>query len=457
MSIGSEFQAKNFLVLGAGVTGRALFDFLARHGFKVTLIDERDERANGEIPQGVEVQNTIAIVSPGWRIDHPIVQELRTLGIEILSEIDFAWKVKMTLAPNQKWIALTGTNGKTTTIQMVESIFKASGVKGIACGNVGRTVIESLEEDFDVLAIELSSFQLAWSDLPRFEAVAILNIAEDHIDWHGSFDAYAEAKLKLFHLSKVALVNLSDATLARSIEKLKAISPTVRVIAFHLDTPGPGELGLVEEILVDRAFVPDPSQALELSLTTELPSDAPHNLLNSLAAAGLTRVLSIDPGEIAQGLRSFSLDHHRLEVILDQDGIRWVDDSKATNPHAALSALFSFDRIIWIAGGLAKGASMDDLARATYQRIEAAILIGTDAPEIKRALLRYKPELKILEADPGLRGRELMRQVVTFARSLASRGNTVLLAPACASMDQFSSYAERGEEFSQAVGELVKS
>jgi UDP-N-acetylmuramoylalanine--D-glutamate ligase len=146
-----------------------------------------------------------------------------------------------------------------------------------------------------------------------------------------------------------------------------------------------------------------------------------------------------------------------LELILDQDGIKWIDDSKATNPHAALSAIFSFDRIIWIAGGLAKGASMTELARATHHRIDAAILIGTDAGLIKNALLQQKPQLKIVETDPGLRGYDLMRHVVTVAKSLASRGNTVLLAPACASMDQFSSYAERGEAFRKAVRELVAS
>lgn len=457
MSIGSEFEGKNFLVIGAGVTGKALFDFLVRHGITVELIDEREDDAIHEIPPGIDPQKTIAVVSPGWRLDHPMIQELRSRGIQLLSEIDFAWRVKTVLAPSQKWIALTATNGKTTTVQMVESIFKASAINGVACGNVGRTVIESLEDGFEVLAIELSSFQLAWSELPHFEAVAILNIAEDHIDWHGSFDSYAEAKMKLFHLSKIALVNLSDATISRSIERVKASSPQVKVVGFHLDTPGPGELGLVEEILVDRAFAPDSSQAFELALRTELPSDAPHNLLNSLAAAGLARALGIEPGEIAKGLTSFALDHHRMELILEENGIKWIDDSKATNPHAALSALFSFERVIWIAGGLAKGASMDELARSTHHRIEVAILIGTDAPLIKRALLGQKPELKIVETDPNLRGRELMRHVVTFAKSVASRGNTVLLAPACASMDQFSSYAERGEEFSRAVRELVKS
>lgn len=457
MNLGSEFEGKNFLVIGAGVTGQALQEFLTRHGYPVEIIDERDSKAKRSIPKEIDRKKTIAIVSPGWRLDHPLIQELRSLDVRLISEIDFAWKVKSVLAPDQKWIALTGTNGKTTTIQMVQSIFRAGGVNGVACGNVGRTVIECVEHGFEVLAIELSSFQLAWSDLPRFEAIAILNIAEDHIDWHGNFEQYAEAKMKLFRLSKLALVNVSDATLAQSFPKLKKGAQEVAAIAFHLDTPSAGELGLVEDILVDRAFAPDSSQAFELAVTSELPSSAPHNLLNALAAGGLARAIGLEASVIAQGLQSFALDHHRLELILDQDGIKWIDDSKATNPHAALSAIFSFDRIIWIAGGLAKGASMTELARATHHRIDAAILIGTDAGLIKNALLQQKPQLKIVETDPGLRGYDLMRHVVTVAKSLASRGNTVLLAPACASMDQFSSYAERGEAFTKAVRELVAS
>jgi UDP-N-acetylmuramoylalanine--D-glutamate ligase len=188
-----------------------------------------------------------------------------------------------------------------------------------------------------------------------------------------------------------------------------------------------------------------------------LPSRAPHNLLNSLAAAGLARSLGIACGDIESGLASFQIDHHRMEKILDQDGITWINDSKATNPHAALSALLSCEKVIWIAGGLAKGAAMDELARAAHRRIDAAILIGTDALLIRDALIEQKPSLKVIECDSSLRGEELMTQVVTYAKNLASKGQTVLLAPACASMDQFSSYAERGELFSKKVKELVAS
>ena len=446
-----ELSGQSILIVGAGVTGRALSDFCSSHGAKVSLLDERAEGALREVPEGID----LAIVSPGWRPDHPVIDRLRSGSVRIISEIDFAWQMKQKLAPRQRWIALSGTNGKTTTIQMVESIFKSAGIRGVACGNVGRTVIESITPEFDYLAIELSSFQIHWSDLARFEVVALLNVSPDHIDWHGSFDAYRDAKLKLISLANKALINVGDATLSRAWPELGSHHPEVKLIPFHLGTPAAGEIGLVEDLIVDRAMVADPMSAEVLVEVARLPSKAPHNLCNAMAAAALARSIGIEEPEIGKGLANFSLDHHRLQVVGDFSGVLWVDDSKATNPHAAMAALFSFPSVIWIAGGLAKGAEMDELVRATSSRIRAAILIGTDAPAIRRALEAEKPGLKIVEVDRALRGRAVMDQVVTFAKNLASKGDTVLLAPACASMDQFASYAERGQMFQDAIFELV--
>lgn len=445
----ADLSGRSILVIGAGVTGRALHDFCSARGANVSLLDERAEDAVREIPAGVE----LAIVSPGWRMDHPIIDELRSRSIQLISEIDFAWQMKKVLAPKQRWIALTGTNGKTTTIQMVESIFKAAGVRGVACGNVGRTVIESIDPELDLLAIELSSFQIAWSLEPRFEAVAILNISPDHIDWHGTFEEYRDAKLKLISLAERAFINIGDATLSRAWPKLEESS--TQLIGFHLGAPTLDEVGLVEELIVDRAMVSDPMNAEVLVEVAQLPSRAPHNIANAMAAAMLAKSIGISSDAISLGLQSFSLDHHRMQVVGEFAGVTWVDDSKATNPHAAMAALFSFPSVIWIAGGLAKGAAMDELVRATHSHIRAAILIGRDAPLIRDELMKVKPQLKIIEVDPQLRGKEVMEKVVTFAKNLASKGDTVLLAPACASMDQFSSYKERGDLFQSAIQELV--
>lgn len=444
---------KRVLIVGAGVTGRALSAFCNRHGASVSVLDEKEEGAVRELPGKGEID--LAIVSPGWRLDHPLIAELRAREVEVISEIDFAWQMKQVLAPHQRWIALTGTNGKTTTVQMVESIFTSSGIKGIACGNVGRTVIESLSEEWEILAIELSSFQIAWSELARFEAVALLNISPDHIDWHGSFDAYREAKLKLLSLSKRALINIGDATLSRVWPELIGRWGSKALIPFHLGTPSSGEIGVVEDLIVDRALVADPMKAEVLVEVEQLPSKAPHNLLNAMAAASLAKLVGIEERAIADGLKNFTMDHHRLEVVGEHAGVTWIDDSKATNPHAAMAALFAFQSVIWIAGGLAKGAEMDELIRATRSRIRAAILIGSDAPLIRRALENVSPGTKIVDTDPTLRGRAVMDRVVTLAKNLASKGDTVLLAPACASMDQFASYAERGDLFKAAIKEQV--
>ena len=445
----ADLSGRAILVIGAGVTGRALRDFCVGRGATVSLLDERAEGAVREIPEVVD----LAIVSPGWKSEHPIIKELKERSIPLLSEIDFAWRMRKVIAPDQRWIALTGTNGKTTTIQMVESILHSAGIRGVACGNVGRTVIESIDSELDLLAIELSSFQIAWSNEAVFEEIAILNISPDHIDWHGTFEAYRDAKLKLISLSKRAFINIGDATLSRAWPGLQESGK--KVIGFHLGTPGVGEVGLVEELIVDRALVSDPMSAEVLVEVDQLPSRAPHNISNAMAAAMLAKAIGVSNEAISRGLKSFVLDEHRLQFVGEFSGVRWVDDSKATNPHAAMAALIAFPSTIWIAGGLAKGAKMDELVRATHSHIRAAILIGTDAPLIREALKKVKPDLKIVEVEPSLRGKDVMEKVVLFAKNLASKGDTVLLAPACASMDQFSSYKERGDFFQSAIRELV--
>jgi UDP-N-acetylmuramoylalanine--D-glutamate ligase len=448
MSYLKELATKRIAVVGAGVTGSAVLDFLITRGISADLFDEKAPGAK----RSVESSYDLAIVSPGWRRDNQILLELTSGGCSLLSEIDFAWLVKEELAPDQKWIALTGTNGKTTTIQMVQSIFDFSSKTGVACGNVGDPVISILGsgESYDFLALELSSFQLEWSELPRFEAVALLNIAPDHIDWHGSFDAYAIAKLKLLEASSVAIINGED-----SESVLRASSWPGKKIFYFLDTPQAGELGLVENLLLDRAFTSDPGEALDFAELSDIHPTVPHNVSNAMAAAGLALAIGISHEEIRVGLKNFTLDRHRLELILERDGISWVNDSKATNPHAAAAALMSHISSIWIAGGLAKGAAMASLIERCALRIKAAILIGQDAPIIATALSKYAPHIPYFILPFNGDSTDLMREVVSKAKELAVSGDTVLLAPACASMDQFKDYADRGEKFASAVREVV--
>jgi len=445
----SSLSSRNIAVVGAGVTGDAVLHYLNSVGATADLIDERAEGALRDVDKLYE----LAIVSPGWRKDHPIITALEAAGTRVMGEVDFAWLVKCEIAPTQKWVGLTGTNGKTTTVQMVEAIFSTNSIHGVACGNVGTPAITavSAQPAYDFLALELSSFQLEWSRLPRYEAGALLNIAPDHLDWHGGFDAYAQAKISLLTASEVAIINSQDAESA-----LRATALAGRKIYFSLDTPARGELGLVENLLIDRAFNEDHSQAVAFAELVDIKPTVPHNVSNAMAAAGLALALGIPHEAIQKGLASFRLDRHRLEVVHESNGVTWVDDSKATNTHAAAAALLSHLSAIWIAGGLAKGAAMDDLIARCANRIKAAILIGEDRALIASALKEYAPTVPIHFIEFRGDSASLMRDVVAKAAELAESGDTVLLAPACASMDQFKDYKERGDLFARAVSELIK-
>ena len=445
MNFVSELSGKNCLVVGAGVTGRSVHESLLKFGATSRIFDEKvagDKDVINQIPSVVD----LAIISPGWRTDHPVIVKLRSTGVVVLSEIDFAWQVKQVLAPKQRWIALTGTNGKTTTIKMVESIFKSAKINGVACGNVGQTVIAAVCSDkpFDYLAIELSSFQIQWSDLPRYESAVLLNIAEDHIDWHGSFENYAASKLKLLKQANKVILNKADPQIVNRVGKDSAVW-------FSLTTPAVGELGVVENLLIDRAFSTTTDQANEIAELVDIKPTVPHNILNALAAAALALSIGIRYEYIKAGLKNFATDHHRMELVVSKDEINWIDDSKATNPHAATASLLSNFKVIWIAGGLAKGASMGELVTRCASRIKAVILIGQDRELIASAFAEHAATTELVRVEQISDAKTLMGDVVKAAIKLAKPGDTVLLAPACASMDQFDSYVQRGELFAEAV------
>ena len=455
MSFIAELRSKRVLIVGAGTTGKSLANYLQTLGVEFSIIDERVEPFDGlevlsEIPDAIDFD--LALVSPGWRKDHNFISNLNSRGIEVLSELDFAWSLKEELNPKQRWVALTGTNGKTTTVQMLESILRSAGKSAIACGNVGTTVVEAVtsENRFEILAIELSSFQIEWSTMPRYEAVAILNIAEDHIDWHGSFGTYANTKMSLLKRSDLAILNLNDPEIT-----LRSATWTGRKVYFGFGSPQVGEIGIVEDLLIDRSFVTTTDAAEVIAELSDVKPAVPHNVANAMAAAGLALALGIAHPLIKAGIANFKLDKHRLETVYEADGIAWINDSKATNPHAASAALLSHLSNIWIAGGLANGANMDELVKRTKSRIKAAIVYGKDGELIARALAEYAPKITIYRIAKSTSAPGMMDEIVSCALKIATTGDTVLLAPACASMDQFSSYAERGNLFTQSVERLV--
>jgi UDP-N-acetylmuramoylalanine--D-glutamate ligase len=456
----THLDGKRILVAGAGVTGAACARVLAKQGSVVTLVDEKITTLEGFTvitPERVDFSNfDLLLVSPGWREDHPVVLAARAARIALINEVDLAWSLK---PAGQKWLALTGTNGKTTTVELAAAMLRSGGLSAVACGNVGITVIETVDsnEKYDFLVLELSSFQLHWLEDAQFLSSAILNIAQDHVDWHGSFDAYAKDKISILDKSMTAILNADDGEIVSRTTHWQG-----RKVFFSLDTPAPGEIGVVEELLVDRAFVADPQEAAMISELIEVTPTVPHNVSNALAAAGLARTAGVGHESIRSAIAEFTPGRHRIEKVLEHNGITWINDSKATNPHAACASIMSALSVVWIAGGLAKGASMGELIERVKSRVRVAVLIGEDRDLIAAELSARAPHIEIVRVDApseytkGAQNNALMEAVIRSAQKLAVAGDTVLLAPACASMDQFISYGDRGDRFTAAVEKVVR-
>jgi UDP-N-acetylmuramoylalanine--D-glutamate ligase len=463
MSFSRDLQDKKVLVLGAGVTGVASARALINRQADVTVVDDSvTESTEFTVvqPSAVNVNDfNLVLISPGWKESHPLIQEALSAGIELINEIDLAWALKVERSPAQKWLALTGTNGKTTTVEMAAAALRAGGLHAVACGNVGKTVIECVESNdaYDVLVLELSSFQLHWMKRAEFVAAALLNIADDHTDWHGSFESYAQAKISILDRSMTAILNGDDKEVVT-----RTMHWNGRKVFYSLDTPGPGEIGVVEELLVDRAFVPDPQEASMIAELIQIKPTVPHNVSNALAAAGLARTVGVSHEAIGKALSEFEPGRHRIEVVAEHEGVTWIDDSKATNPHAAAASILSALSVIWIAGGLAKGADVSALVARAHPRLKAAILIGADRELFAQALAEHAPHVTVISIDPpsdyqrGADSNTFMEAIVAAAQSCATQGDTVLLAPSCASMDQFISYADRGDRFASAVRKALK-
>jgi UDP-N-acetylmuramoylalanine--D-glutamate ligase len=452
-----QFADQRVLILGAGVTGSAVAHALKSRGGIATITD--DNASEAIKPEDVDLANfDAAVISPGWRQDHPLVKKMLSSNLQILNEIDLAWQIRTELSPGQKWLALTGTNGKTTTVEMAAKILQTAGLKAVACGNVGETVIEAVDrkDPYDYLVLELSSFQLHWARHAEFVSAAILNIADDHLDWHGTFDAYADAKFSILDRAEIAVLNADDQEVVTRANRF-----TGRKVFFSLDTPAPGEIGVVEELLVDRAFVTDPMEAAMICELKDITPTVPHNVSNALAAAALARTVGVSHENIQKALQEFKPGRHRIETVFESDSVSWVNDSKATNPHAASASLMSHLSVVWIAGGLAKGADMNSLVTRCKGRIKAAILIGQDRQLIADALAEHAPKIPRIFVDTpagytrGGDSNSLMEAVVAEAAKLVAPGDAVLMAPACASMDQFISYADRGDRFAAAVRKVV--
>ncbi|MCS0636401.1 UDP-N-acetylmuramoyl-L-alanine--D-glutamate ligase [Streptomyces sp. LP05-1] len=467
--VSAGWQGKRVTVAGLGVSGIPAARVLHGLGAVVTVVnDGDDERARAQaaeleaagitvrlgdgatLPEGTE----LVVTAPGWSPDKPLFAAAERAGVPVWGDVELAWRLRgPDAAP---WLAVTGTNGKTTTVRMLASILEAAGLRTAAVGNIGVSLLDAVtgDERYDVLAVELSSYQLHWAPSLRAHSAAVLNLAPDHLDWHGSMAAYAADKGRVYEGNTVACVYNAADPATEDLVRAADVEEGCRAIGFTLGTPGPSQLGVVEGILVDRAFVPNrQQQAQELAEVTDVDPPAPHNVANALAAAALARAFGVPATAVRDGLRAFKPDAHRIEHVADVAGVRYVDDSKATNTHAAEASLAAYDPIVWIAGGLAKGATFDELVTASAPRLRGVVLMGADRALIREALARHAPEVPVVDLDRTDTG--AMPAAVQEAARLARPGDTVLLAPACASMDMFVNYNKRGEAFAEAVRALA--
>ncbi len=470
--VSTTWQGKRVTVAGLGVSGMPVAKVLAGLGAVVTAVNEgADERSRAQAAeleaQGITVRlgdgatlpegTELIVTTPGWRPDKPLFAAAAKAGVPVWGDVELAWRLRdldgRTPAP---WLAVTGTNGKTTTTRMLASILEAAGLRTAAVGNIGVSLLDVVlgETQYDVLAVELSSYQLHWAPSLRAHSAAVLNLAPDHLDWHGSMEAYAADKGRIYEGNTVACVYNAEDKATEHLVREADVEEGCRAIGFTLATPGPSQLGVVDGILVDRAFVQNRQKnAQELAEVADVNPPAPHNIANALAAAALARAFGVEPKAVRDGLRAFRPDAHRIEHVADVAEVAYVDDSKATNTHAAEASLAAYDPIVWIAGGLAKGASFDELVQRSAKRLRGVVLIGAERHLIAEALARHAPEVPVVDLDRTDTG--AMSAAVREAAGLARPGDTVLLAPACASMDMYANYNKRGEAFAEAVRELT--
>ncbi|MFE4652998.1 UDP-N-acetylmuramoyl-L-alanine--D-glutamate ligase [Streptomyces sp. NPDC056707] len=467
-----DWQGKHVTVAGLGVSGIPAARVLNGLGAVVTVVnDGDDERSRAQAAeleaQGITVRlgdgatlpesTELIVTTPGWQPDKPLFAAAAEAGVPVWGDVELAWRLRghdgREPAP---WLAVTGTNGKTTTVRMLASILEAAGLRTAAVGNIGVSLLDAVlgDETYDVLAVELSSYQLHWAPSLRAHSAVVLNLAPDHLDWHGSMEAYVADKGRIYQGNRIACVYNAADKATEDLVRQADVEEGCRAIGFTLGTPGPSQLGVVDGILVDRAFVTNrQKQAQELAEVGDVNPPAPHNIANALAAAALARAFGVEPRAVRDGLRAFRPDAHRIEHVADVADVAYIDDSKATNTHAAEASLAAYDPIVWIAGGLAKGATFDELVSGAAKRLRGVVLIGRDRALIREALTRHAPEVPVVDLDRTDTG--AMSEAVREAARLARPGDTVLMAPACASMDMFANYNKRGEAFADAVRALA--
>ena len=432
-----EILSGTVLVTGAGISGVGIARLLADLNVDVLIADAnetaRDRAMEVADVAGIHPDQALAelsrfscvVTSPGWRPDTPLLRAAQAVGLEVLGDVELCYRLDRAsvFGPPRTWMVVTGTNGKTTTTSMLASIMQHAGYQAEAVGNIGVSVAEAVSapQRIDVLVAELSSFQLHWSSQLVPDVGVLLNLAEDHIDWHGSMAAYAAAKAKVL-AAPLAIAGLDDALVQQYV--------TTPVMGFTMHPPQVGQVGVTDGTIVDnlhgtpRSIVP----------VAGLEPPGPAGIYDALAAtaAAVALVPDLQPSVIAQALQSFKVAGHRGQQVAEARGIVAIDNSKATNPHAADSALAGHDSVIWVAGGQLKGAEVDDLIARHAHR------------------LKHAPGVPIFvtdDTDP----QSAMDAVCAWAVTQASSGDAIVLAPAAASLDMYTGMGQRGVLFAESV------
>jgi UDP-N-acetylmuramoylalanine--D-glutamate ligase len=441
------------LVVGLATTGASVVSYTRAAGHDVTVLDDapgtsdaylarvaRAEADGARVLERPDAHETAAegraadlvVPSPGVHPDHPALVAAHEAGVPIRSEIDLAAARLRARADAPRLGAVTGTNGKTTVTTLIDVILREAGISSAAAGNIGRPLLDAAGDDVDVIVAEVSSFQLTFiSDAFAPDVAVLLNVAEDHVDWHGSVEAYAQAKAELFRhqgASGLLVVNGDDPVALG----LAGDAPG-RVIRFGVGVPTSGDFGVDGTDLVGPPGV----------LGAVPASGAPHDIANALAAAAAALAVGADVDAVAHTLDGFTGLAHRVQLVGEHDGVRWYDDSKATNPHATASALAGFEHAVLIAGGRNKGLDLGGL-RVHAAQLRAVVAIGEAADEVEAA---FSGAVPVTRADS-------MRDAVRAAAAHARPGDAVVLSPACASFDWYESYAARGDDFAREVSAL---
>jgi UDP-N-acetylmuramoylalanine--D-glutamate ligase len=484
----ADWRGLRVLVLGLGVTGFSVADTLTELGARVVVLaptvdDDRAELlsligaelvldpAMHEPPAAVvDLDPELVVISPGFAPHHPLARWAATSGAAVWGDVELAWRLRDKTPRVADWLLVTGTNGKTTTTQLAAAMATQGGRRTAACGNIGVPVLDAVRDPdgFDVLVVELSSHQLHQlpTDGPgalRPRASVCLNLEDDHLEWHGSAGAYRDAKAKVYANTVVACVyNKADDATLRMVEEAD-VQEGCRAVGFGLSAPGPSDVGVVAGdeggVLVDRAFLDDRlHRALELVTTAELDAaglGADHLVADVLAAAALVRAVDVDPAAVREAVLEFRVDHHRTELVAEVGGVRFVDDSKATNPHAARASLTSSPSLVWVVGGTFKGVDVAPLVGDVADRLRAVVVIGVEREPVLEALRRHAPDVPVFEVEETDTER-VMPTAVRLAAEASRPGDTVLLAPAAASFDQFTDYAARGRAWAAAVHEHLR-